>query len=51
MERWEALPNFVNTAREGALWTFSEVVNFFLKRYGTDNNAAKIDNEVQSLKQ
>lgn len=40
------LPNSVNTGHKGVLRTYSEVVQFILKRYVTDDNIANLDNEV-----
>lgn len=45
-----ALPKSVNTDQEGTLRMYSEVVSFLLKRGATDDNIAKLDGEVRSLK-
>lgn len=45
-----ALTSSANTAYEGALRTYFDVVNFLLKRYVTESNIAAIANGVGSIK-
>lgn len=46
-----SLPSSSTQRHEGALQSYSSIVNFLLKRYATDDNIAKLDSDIRSLRQ
>lgn len=43
------LPTKTKTAQEGSLAKFSSLVNFWKKRYATNDNVAIVDGNVQNF--